>query len=75
MPDFTIKRPRDGRLIFWEHFGMVNDDRYMEGNRKKLTEYESVGIVPWENLIITYNQRDGGINEKLIDAMIHGWLL
>lgn len=75
MPDFTIKRPRDGKVIYWEHFGMVNDDEYMEGNRKKLIEYESVGIVPWENLIITYNQRDGGINEKLIDAMIHGWLL
>lgn len=75
MPDFTIKRPYDGKLIFWEHFGMVNDNDYMEGNRRKLMEYESVGIVPWENLIVTYNQSDGGINEKLIDAMIHGWLL
>lgn len=75
MPDFTIKRPHDGKLIFWEHFGMVNEYDYMEGNRRKLIEYESVGIVPWENLIITYNQSDGGINEKLIDAMIQGWLL
>lgn len=75
IPDFTIKRPHDGKLIFWEHFGMVNDHDYMEGNRRKLIEYESVGIVPWENLIITYNQSNGGINEKQIDAMIHGWLL
>lgn len=75
IPDFTVKRPRDGKLIYWEHFGMVNDKEYMEGNRRKLLDYESVGIVPWENLIITYNQADGGINEKLIDAMIEGWLL
>ena len=75
IPDFTVKRPRDGKIFFWEHFGLVNDKEYMERNRRKLLDYERVGIVPWENLIITYNQSDGGINEKLIDAMIEGWLL
>ena len=75
IPDFTVMRPRDRKLIYWEHFGLINDKDYMERNRKKLLDYESVGIVPWENLIITYNQSDGGINERLIDAMIEAWLL
>ena len=53
----------------------MNDPDYMDSNRSKFAAYETVGIVPWDNLIITYDQADGGINEKLIDAMIHGWLL
>lgn len=74
-PDFRIRRPRDGKILFWEHLGLVNDPEYMAYNQRKIAAYETVGIVPWDNLIITYDQSDGGINEKLIDAMIHGWIL
>lgn len=74
-PDFKIIRPRDGKIIFWEHIGKVNDASYMAHNKRKLADYESVGIVPWDNLIITYSRMGGGINEKLIDAMIQAWLL
>lgn len=75
VPDFKIRRPRDGKIIYWEHFGLVNDDEYMKGTGLKLTEYEVNGIVPWDNLIITYDQIDGGIDVRIIDAMIQGWLL
>ena len=75
IPDFTIKRPSDGKIIYWEHFGMVNDVNYLQNNKRKLDTYERYGIVPWENLIISYSRSDYSINEKLIDALIQGWLL
>lgn len=75
IPDFTIKRPRDGKIIYWEHLGMVNDRNYLNKNKHKFEVYELYGIVPWDNLIISYSQSNGGINEKLIDALIQGWLL
>ena len=75
VPDFKIRRPRDGKIIYWEHFGLVNDEGYMENTGLKLTEYEVHEIVPWDNLIITYDQKDGGIDVRIIDAMIQGWLL
>ena len=74
-PDFTIRRPRDHKIFYWEHFGMVDDPEYLRRSRYKLSRYEEYGIVPWDNLIITYNGYDGSINGKLIDAMIQGWLL
>ena len=73
-PDFTIRRPRDGKIIYWEHLGMTGNEEYMRGNELKFVEYENNGIVPWDNLIITYNKKDGGIDVKIIDAMIQGWL-
>lgn len=75
VPDFTIVRPRDGKIIYWEHIGMVNDAGYMNRNKVKFNVYERYGIVPWENLIVSYSRANGGINEKLIDALIQGWLL
>ena len=75
VPDFTIKRPHDGQIIYWEHLGMVTDKKYMQHNTVKLYAYEEYGIVPWRNLILTYGTEDGGINMKIVDAMITGWLL
>jgi hypothetical protein len=75
IPDFTIIRKRDGKVIYWEHMGMMYDLENRIDNKRKLEEYERAGIVPWENLIITYDTRDGGIRGELIEAMIKGWLL
>ena len=75
VPDFVIRRPRDGKVFFWEHFGEVNNEQYMRDNKRKLDDYELYGIVPWSNLIITYDTVDGGVNAPLIEAMIHAWLL
>ena len=75
IPDFTIRRPKDGRLFYWEHFGDVNDRDYMKRNQQKLSKYGEYGIVPWRNLIITYDTDDGGVNTPLIEGMIQAWLI
>lgn len=75
VPDFTIRRPRDGKIIYWEHLGLTGDDSYMKGNELKFVEYADIEIVPWDNLIVTYDTPDGGIDGKIIEAMIQGWLL
>jgi hypothetical protein len=75
VPDFTIKRPRDGKIIYWEHLGKTDNEEYLIGNRRKFEEYKNAEIVPWDNLIITYDNAGGGIDAKIIDAMIQGWLL
>ncbi len=74
-PDFTILRPRDRKIIYWEHFGKVNDYEYVLRNIGKVRDYIDYGIKPWDNLIMTYNNEKGGYNGKLIDAMIECWLL
>ena len=75
IPDFTIRRPRDGKIIYWEHMGLTDDESYMQRNDLKFVEYENAGIVPWDNLIVTYNMESGGYDAKIIEAMIQGWLL
>ena len=75
VPDFTIIRARDGKIIYWEHCGMMDDPGYRARNKKKLKEYEEAGIVPWDNLIVTYDTIEGGLRGDLVEAMIKCWLL
>ena len=75
IPDFMIRRPRDGKIIYWEHLGLTSDKGYMSGNELKFVEYQDADIVPWDNLIVTYDTPDGGIDAKIIEGMIYGWLL
>ena len=75
VPDFTIIRPRDRKLMYWEHFGMVGDPEYVDRNIYKVSKYIDYGIKPWDNFIMSFNQEGGGFNAKLIDSLIEGWLL
>lgn len=74
-PDFTILRRRDWKIIYWEHCGMMDVREYRLRNERKLKEYEEAGIVPWDNLIVTYDTVEGGLRGDLIEAMIKCWLL
>ncbi len=72
-PDFTILT-RNG-IVYWEHCGKINDAGYLRRYKWKMTMYESVGIVPWKNLILTYDDEDGSIDTRIIDAEIINKLL
>ena len=74
-PDFTVLRKRDNKVIYWEHLGMMDDLEYRIDNKRKFEEYEAAGIVPWDNLIVTYDSAKGGLRAELIEAMIKAWLL
>ena len=68
-PDFTIMR-EDGSIVYWEHCGMPDNPSYMAAHREKLRNYEAAGIVPWRNLIVTYDEPDGTLNIEIIDSEI-----
>lgn len=72
-PDFTILTKKG--LYYWEHAGKVHDMRYLKKHKWKLGMYERAGIVPWKNLIVTYDDEDGGIDTRIIEAEIRNKLL
>jgi|GEM_PF-266368 len=73
-PDFTIRRPKDGKIFYWEHFGMVEDPEYARRMDRKVLEYRQKGIAPWDNLITSYD-KEGAIDMSLIQNMIKAFLL
>lgn len=69
IPDFKIRRKSDGKIFYLEHCGMMDDPAYRKRNREKLEWYEMHDIVPWDNLIVTYD-RDGSIDLKYIESIV-----
>jgi len=74
VPDFTISR-WDGKLFYWEHCGRTHDKQYMDHHRWKINLYEGIGIVPWDNLIVTYDNEEGSINLAAVEGEIKAKLL
>ena len=67
-PDLTF-RARDLSLFYWEHAGMMRDPTYHARHKRKMEIMERGGIVPWENLIVTYDV-DDYINIPMIKSII-----
>ncbi len=74
-PDFTIKRRHDGKIFYWEHCGKPYDEGYMRRHNWKMKMYEKAGIVPWDNLIVTYSDQNNNSDVRLIQSEILNKLL
>lgn len=68
-PDFTILTKND-EIIYWEHFGMMDEWQYSYKAYNKLRMYFLDGIFPPDNLIITMESRDGEINMEAINREV-----
>ncbi len=68
-PDFTIRRS-DGKIFIWEHEGLTNSQEYLNWQQRKAQLYASIGIVPWDNLIVTYDKPDGVIDLRIVEFEI-----
>lgn len=68
-PDFTIMR-KDGKMFYWEHLGLTNSQKYLDLQNRKTQLYASIDIVPWDNLIITYDNADGIIDLRIVESEI-----
>ncbi len=65
IPDFTCTLP-DGTKKYHEHLGRMDDPSYMENWKKKMILYYWAGVIPGKNLIITADDRYGGIDQQQI---------
>ena len=68
-PDFAFLC-FDGTIILVEHFGMWDDEKYAERNKRKIQEYLDCGFVLGDNLIVTSDNADHCTNELMILAAI-----
>ncbi|SFR82863.1 hypothetical protein SAMN04487829_2430 [Pseudobutyrivibrio sp. NOR37] len=57
-PDFTLIHPLTKEIIYWEHFGKMDDADYANKAMAKMKLYHSAGIIPGKNLIITFETKD-----------------
>lgn len=74
-PDFTIRHPQSGKLIYWEHFGMMDNPSYAQNTFQKLSLYTSHNYIPGVNLIATFETKNQPLDVTYIDVLIDHFFL
>ena len=66
-PDFTILKMPERKEVYFEHFGMIDDEEYFEHMIYKLNSYENNGIYMGINLFITYETSKKPLNTTTLN--------
>lgn len=69
-PDFKVEDYDTGIVWYWEHCGMMSDPQYKKRWEDKKKFYEKNGIFEGKNLIVTYDDENGGLDSSKIDKLI-----
>jgi hypothetical protein len=56
-PDFAILSQKESKIIFWEHWGLFDQEDYRRHTYEKISLYSDAGIFPNDKLIMTYEGR------------------
>lgn len=80
-PDFTIDDEISGRVVFWEHLGMLEREDYRRSWEKKLAWYRSQGVQPADEgagpngmLVTTVESSSGGFDLPMVQNTIRQYL-
>ena len=73
--DFKLIRPRDGRVMYCEHFGRNDKANYRRQTANKIAAYAENGIVLWDNLIATFDDENGNIDVEQIERVFKAFVL
>ncbi|MCR5452290.1 MAG: hypothetical protein K6F00_06640 [Lachnospiraceae bacterium] len=73
-PDFTFFSEKLRKEIYWEHEGMMDDPNYAKAAVKKINAYQMNGIMPGEQLILTYETEESVLNSQLIKTLAEKYL-
>lgn len=69
-PDFTIQHPRTGEILYWEHFGKMDDTAYAKNAADKIALYIRHGIIPSIHLITTFETQDEPLTSEKVRQVI-----
>lgn len=74
-PDFTIYSKKLRKKIYWEHLGLIDNENYKKKNFYKINIYILNGIIPGDNLILTFESQNMMLNDRVIETMIKEYFL
>lgn len=69
-PDFSIRHPKDGKMYYWEHFGLMDQPGYARKAGIKLQNYIASGIIPTIQLITTYETKEIPLSVDVVEGIV-----
>ena len=73
-PDFTILNLHTGKMIYWEHAGLLDDPFYAGEFVRKINGYIANDLLPGRDMLLTFetqsNALDIGMVKKMVSEMV-----
>lgn len=73
-PDFTILDVKSRTEYYWEHFGMMDYDKYYQDFLWKMDQYEASGLLAEGKLITTFESNGHPLSTRAVDLRIKRFL-
>lgn len=73
-PDFTVLNKRTRREYYWEHLGMMDEEKYCEKAIRKIESFEKNRIFPGKNLLLTYETKNHPLDIKVVEMLVKEYL-
>ena len=74
-PDFTVLNVREKKTMIWEHLGMMDDGSYCQRALDRILSLEREGYFPGKNLILTHETSRRPLDTRLLERVMHCYLL
>lgn len=74
-PDFYCLNVHTREEFVWEHFGIMDDEEYVQRAVEKQNVYAKNGWISGKNMIFTMETRDCPLNSKVIEKIVRGSLI
>lgn len=72
-PDFSMLRVSDGKVIYHEHCGMMDDPAYADEMVSRVNAYNQAGIIQGDRLTFSFESASAPLDVRLIDSLINGY--
>ena len=72
-PDFSMLRVSDGKVIYHEHCGMMDDPGYADEMVSRVNAYNQAGIIQGDRLTFSFESASAPLDVRLIDSLINGY--
>lgn len=69
-PDFTIIIPSSGKMVIWEHFGLMDNEDYVNELKHKIELYAKNGFLMGDNLICSFENQAKPLSILEIEKLI-----
>lgn len=74
-PDFTAINIKTGKILIWEHLGMLEKQDYLDDNIMKFESYRLMEIYPGNGMIITMSSKNKPLKQETVEYIVENSFL
>ena len=74
-PDFLVLNPETRKEYYWEHLGMMDDEKYVKDALARIEAYEKNDIFPGQELILTGETRTRALNIRVLEKIVQRYFM